>query len=66
MPLKPENIILRDKIIAGIEKAARKLYEERAANNDTVVISVNGVPTIVPAREILEKLSKKDTDKAPQ
>lgn len=58
MPLKPENIILRDKIITGIQKAARKLLEERAANNDTIVISVNGVPANVPARELLKSSSK--------
>ncbi|HLX93616.1 MAG TPA: hypothetical protein VKR32_18160 [Puia sp.] len=54
MPLKPENKLLQDKIIAGIEKARRKLFEERAATNDTVVISINGVPVNVPARELLK------------
>jgi hypothetical protein len=58
MPLKPENIILRNKIVAGIKKARRKLLEERADNNDTVVISVKGVPTNVPAREVLKSLQK--------
>ena len=53
MPLKPENKIIVDKIVAGIEKAQTKLYEERAANNDTVVISINGVPANVPASELL-------------
>jgi hypothetical protein len=55
MPLKPENRILRDKIVSGIRKAARKLLEERAAANDTVVISVNGVPKNVLARDLLKK-----------
>jgi|HubBroStandDraft_2_1064218.scaffolds.fasta_scaffold282204_1 hypothetical protein len=55
MPLKPENKILRDKIVTGIRKAARKLLEERAATNDTVVISVNGVAKNVLARELLKK-----------
>jgi hypothetical protein len=58
MPLKPENKILRDKIILGIRKANRKLKEERAASNGTVVISVNGVPKNVSARDLLKDLQK--------
>jgi hypothetical protein len=54
IPLKPENIILEEKILSGMRKAQRKLLEERAANNDTVVISVNGVASNVPARELLK------------
>lgn len=56
MPVKEKHIILREKIIAGIKKATRKLYEERAVKNDTVVISVNGEIKKVPAKELLKNL----------
>lgn len=56
MPVKEKHIILREKIIAGIKEATRKLYEERAVKNDTVVISVNGEIKKVPAKELLKKL----------
>jgi hypothetical protein len=55
MPLKPENIEIRNKIIAGVKKAFHKLVEERAANNDTLVLWVNGEVKSVPAKEILKK-----------
>jgi hypothetical protein len=58
MPISPENKELGEKIVAGIKKASRKLLEERAANNDTVVISVNGVPANVPAKELLKASHK--------
>ena len=55
MPISPENVELSNKILAGISKAFKKLYEQKAANNQTVVISVNGIPTHVPAKELLEQ-----------
>jgi hypothetical protein len=58
MPLKPENAILRDKITAGIKKAIQKLYEERAAKNETVVVSINGEVKHVPAKDLLKKYQK--------
>ena len=54
MEIKDENIELRNKIFAGIKKAVQKLYEARAAKNETVVISVNGKATAVPAKELLK------------
>lgn len=56
MPIKQANIELREKIVMGIKKAARKLYEERAARNETVIISVNGEVKAVPAKELLKDL----------
>lgn len=57
MPLKPENIELANKIEAGIRKAVQKLYEERAAKNETVIISVNGEIKHVSAKDLLKQQS---------
>jgi len=56
MPLSKENQEIVAKIEAGIKKAARKLYEERAAKNETVIISVNGEIKAVPAKDLLKDL----------
>lgn len=56
--MKPENIELCDKIVAGIKKAAQKLIEETALKNGTLVYCVDGKITHVPARELLKKASK--------
>ena len=58
MGLKQDNIELYKKIQAGLKLAFRRLYEQKAANNETVVISVNGEIKRVPAKELL-----KDNDK---
>ncbi len=58
MNLEQENIELSKKIFNGLKLAYRKLYEERAANNETVVISVNGEIKHVPAKELLKDLDK--------
>ena len=58
MDLKQEHIELSKKIEAGLKLAYRKLYEKRAANNETVVISVNGIIKRVPAKELLKDYIK--------
>lgn len=56
MPLSIKDTELINKITTGIKKAARKLYEERAAKNETVIISVNGEIKKVPAKELLKDM----------
>jgi len=56
--MKPEDIELFDRIAEGVRKAFDKLLHERAANNDTVVISENGVIMHVPAKDLLKKHSE--------
>jgi hypothetical protein len=43
------------KIEAGLKLAVKKLYERKAANNELVVISVNGEIKRVPAKDFLDK-----------
>lgn len=57
--MKPENIELCNKIVAGIKKAAQKLVEERAVKNETLVYCVDGKIVHVPARELLKNKSSK-------
>ncbi len=57
MALRQENIELGDKIFAGMKKAIRKLYEQSAANNEMMVISVNGQIKHLPAKELLAKMN---------
>ncbi len=55
MSLKEENIELYKKIEAGFKLAVRRLYEQKAANNETLVISdAKGVIKHVPAKELLK------------
>ena len=57
--LEQENFELYKKIEAGLKLAYRRLYEQRAANNQTVVISVNGEIKHVPAKDLLKNFDKK-------
>lgn len=59
MSLKQENAELLDKIEAGLKLAVRRLYEKKAANNETAVICINGEIKHVPARELLNNYNKK-------
>ncbi len=54
MSLKQENAELLNKIEAGLKLAMRRLYEKKAANNETAIISVNGEIKHVPARDLLK------------
>ncbi len=54
MTRKEENVELLNKIEAGLKLAYRRLYEKRAANNETVVICINGEIKRVPARDLLK------------
>jgi hypothetical protein len=53
MTRKEENVELLNKIEAGLKLAYRRLYEKRAANNETVVICINGEIKRVPAKDLL-------------
>ena len=58
MDLEQENIELSKKIFAGLKLAYHRLYEKRAANNETVIISVNGEIKHVPAKDLLKDFDK--------
>jgi hypothetical protein len=59
MSRKQENIQLLDKIEAGLKLAVRRLYEKKAANNETAVICVNGEIKHIPARDLLKNMDSK-------
>ena len=46
---------LSDRILRGVRKAVQKLVERRAAENGTLVVLVNGKPTEVPAKDLLNR-----------
>jgi len=59
MSLSKQDTELLNKIEAGLKLAMQRLYEKRAANNETVIISdANGNIQHVSAREILNKRNK--------
>ena len=58
MDLKEEHQELSKKIFDGLKLAFRRLYEQKAANNETVVISVNGEIKHVPAKDLLKDFDK--------
>jgi len=58
MNLKQESFELYKKIEAGLKLAARRLYEQKAANNESVVVSVNGEIKLVPAKDLLKNYNR--------
>ncbi|TCD01207.1 hypothetical protein [Pedobacter psychroterrae] len=59
MSLKPENIELSDKIMAGINKAVRNLVISSAANDEKLVVAdKEGNIRHVPAKDLLATPSK--------
>jgi hypothetical protein len=59
MSLKPDNIVLRDKIMAGIQKAVTNLVIKSAANNEELVIAdKEGNVKHIPAKDLLHLVSK--------
>ena len=59
MSLTPESKILFAKIEAGLQLAVRRLYEQKAAKNENVVVSQNGKVQILPAKKLLEEMDAK-------
>lgn len=45
-----------DKILAGVQKALRKLAEEAAAKDESLVVKIDGEIKDVPAKELLKTL----------
>ncbi len=54
---KQENIELLNKIEAGLKLAYRRLYEQKAANNEMVVVCINGEVKHMPAKDLLKDLN---------
>jgi hypothetical protein len=60
MKIKAENIELRDKIIAGANKAFEQLVISSAEKDQSLVVAdKDGNIKHVPAKELLKKLSEK-------
>ncbi len=55
MVAKPQRDDFFAKVEYGLKLAIQRLYEQKAANNEFAVISVNGEIKYVSARELLEK-----------
>ena len=47
-----------DKILFGVQKALRKLAEEAAAKDESLVVKIDGEIKDVPAKELLKTLPK--------
>ncbi len=58
MAFKPENVEFFAKVEYGLKLAIQRLYDQKAANNETAVISVNGEIKRVSARELVENNQK--------
>ena len=59
MNLKQEHQELSKKIFDGLKLAYRRLYEQKAANNESVVISDGkGGAIRVPAKDLLKDMDK--------
>jgi hypothetical protein len=55
---KAEVEELGKKILTGLQLSSRKLVESAAANNESLVVGDgNGNPLIVPAKELLKKMT---------
>jgi hypothetical protein len=55
--MKTDLEIITEKILTGIKIANRKLVENAAANNETLIVSgKNGKPAAVSAKELLKKM----------
>ncbi len=59
MAHSPENAEFFAKIEYGLKLAIQRLYEQKAANNEMAVVSVNGEVKRIPAKELLEQQKKK-------
>jgi hypothetical protein len=55
MGLQPATAAFFDKIESAIRKAQDNLIAQRAQNNETVVLNVNGKPENVPAKDLISQ-----------
>ncbi len=53
MDLKKENRELLDKIANGLKLAVDKLYDQKAANNELAVVSINGEIKWIDAKDVV-------------
>ena len=58
MAVSPENDDFFTKVEYGLKLAVQRLYEQKAANNETAVFIINGEEKHIPARELLENHKK--------
>jgi len=58
MALKPKNDDFFTKVEYGLKLAVQRLYEQKAANNETAVFIIKGEVKHIPARELLENHKK--------
>lgn len=55
----PQDGTFTDKVMVGLKKALRKLAEEAASNNESLVIGdKDGNAQSIPAKDLLSTLSK--------
>ncbi len=59
MDLKKENRELLDKIAYGLKLAVDKLYDQKAANNELAVVSLNGEVKWIDAKDIVNARKNK-------
>ncbi len=59
MGLKKEDIEFFDKIKHGLQLAVDRLYEQKAANNEPAVVSINGEIKWIDARDVLNARKNK-------
>lgn len=52
----PENATFSEKVLFGVKKALRKLAEESAIKNESLVVKVGDEIKEVPANELLKTL----------
>ena len=62
MVRKSENAEFFAKIEYGLKLAIQRLYEQKAANNETAVVYVDGEIKHVSARELLAKQKSNKSD----
>jgi hypothetical protein len=58
--LKPKIPEVAEKILKGMQIAYRKLVEETAARNGHLIVSEDGKPKQVQAKDLLDKVPKVD------
>lgn len=55
-PANLKEMPLSDRVLLGIRKAMRKLVEDKAASNKSLVVSVGDEIKRVPAKDLLKTL----------
>ena len=59
MGLKKEDVEFFDKIKYGLQLAVDKLYDQKAANNELAVVSINGEIKWIDAKEVVKARKNK-------